>query len=201
MKETILSSALPLFFRMGIRKMSMQSLSDTLGVSTKTIYKYYTTKEKLLESALKHHNQLQFVEFEKIILKKGVAIQLYEIWKKGIELEYAINRDFYKELHKYYPTLAKKMDTINAKLIWGRLIDFVEAGKQAGELIPEIQPVLFLESLAQLYLSITRFGKFDKMQHSVDGILQNSILPIIRGACSSKSIKQFDHYIHTINKN
>ncbi len=45
MKEEILQKSLTLFLKHGIKEMSNQTLVDWLGISTKTIYKYFQSKK------------------------------------------------------------------------------------------------------------------------------------------------------------
>jgi len=49
MKDEILQTALEQFLKYGIREMSIRKLIASLGISTKTVYKYYKNKEELLE--------------------------------------------------------------------------------------------------------------------------------------------------------
>jgi len=49
MKKEILQTSLKQFLKHGIRQMSIQKLVEPLGISTKTVYKYFKNKEELLE--------------------------------------------------------------------------------------------------------------------------------------------------------
>lgn len=60
MKEEILRKSLKLFLKHGIRDMSNQKLVELLGISTKTIYKYFKNKEELLEEVLYLYHDKQY---------------------------------------------------------------------------------------------------------------------------------------------
>ena len=53
-KQKIIQGALQQFLTHGIRKMTMQKLVEAMGLSTKTVYKYFTDKEDLLQLWAEH---------------------------------------------------------------------------------------------------------------------------------------------------
>src|SRR5689334_18277748 len=55
MREEILDTSLQRFLKFGIRKMTIQKLVEPLGISTKTVYKYFSDKEALLKECLAVH--------------------------------------------------------------------------------------------------------------------------------------------------
>ena len=52
MGATLVDSALALFFREGFSKLTMEGIASRLGVSKATLYKYFPSKDALLEAAL-----------------------------------------------------------------------------------------------------------------------------------------------------
>ena len=66
MKEEILQTSLDQFLKYGIREMSIQKLIEPLGISTKTVYKYFKNKEELLEEALHLHFAGQYKLLEQL---------------------------------------------------------------------------------------------------------------------------------------
>jgi AcrR family transcriptional regulator len=58
-RERILDATLAVLGRFGQRKLSMTEVADAAGVSRPTLYRYFPTKEELLE-ALAHHEQHRF---------------------------------------------------------------------------------------------------------------------------------------------
>ena len=51
-KERILQKAADLFFRYGIRSVTMDEIAGQLGISKKTIYQYYTDKDEIVEGII-----------------------------------------------------------------------------------------------------------------------------------------------------
>ena len=55
MKEQIIETSLQQFLKYGIKKMTVQKLIEPMGISTKTVYKYFSDKEDLLRHCLLEH--------------------------------------------------------------------------------------------------------------------------------------------------
>ena len=91
MKDEILQTALKQFLKYGIRKMSIRKLVDTLGISTKTFYKYFKDKEELLEAVLHLHYNQQYQLLENYSADQNVVTLIFDIWHSAIEGEYSIN--------------------------------------------------------------------------------------------------------------
>src|SRR5437868_15488766 len=115
MKDEILQKSLEYFLKHGIREMSNQKLVELLGISTKTLYKYFKNKEDLLEQALDFYYTQQYEELKKLPTDKNPACILFDIWHVAIVAGYNINTVFYKDLHYYYPELGRKSEAAVTK--------------------------------------------------------------------------------------
>src|SRR5277367_6320690 len=110
MKEKIIETSLLEFLKHGIRKMTMQKLVLALGISTKTMYKYFGNKEELLEECLKIHYKESDKEVKNILEgSPNVVVSICSIYSKAIELDFGTNYLFYHDLNYYYPELQDKV--------------------------------------------------------------------------------------------
>ena len=104
-----------------MRKTSIQSLATSLGISTKTVYKYFDDNRKITQSTLQlfysHHYQL----LNHSLADGSPVVQLYDIWYQAIEGEYGVHKGFFTELHHYYPELAQTLKEKNAIHFWKNL--------------------------------------------------------------------------------
>src|SRR5205085_9661556 len=99
MKEEILQTALKQFLKYGIREMSIQKLIEPLGISTKTVYKYFKNKEELLEEVLHLYYTQQFQLLENLTADQNAVHLLFDIWHTAIERSYKISTVFFQDLH------------------------------------------------------------------------------------------------------
>lgn len=113
MKKTILEKSGEVFLKYGFKTATMDDIANELGISKKTIYKYFKNKEQLVdESVLLFHNNIHNSIL--CICNKGynaieenfeVKIMFKDIFKN-------LNESPVFQLQKYYPkTYAKIMSS------------------------------------------------------------------------------------------
>ena len=118
MKDKIISKAAGLYFKYGIKNVSMDQIAGELGISKKTIYQYFSSKEVLVkETADFIFDQIQ-TEIDRIcMMKLNPYEELFKI--KDLIKEHLKHADTSPQyqLKKYYPEIAvsleqKKFDSI-----------------------------------------------------------------------------------------
>jgi TetR/AcrR family transcriptional regulator, cholesterol catabolism regulator len=197
MKDEILKTAHEQFLKYGIRDMSIKKLIETLGISTKTVYKYYKNKEELLEEVLQLHYNQQFMLVENLTSDENIVLSLFDIWYLAIEMVYDVNNLFYKDLHYYYPELERKIELAIGEKFGMQMENFIRKGISAGVFREDIIPEVAMEGIYILYNSIARTDIYKKFKVSPYDILLNSIAIYVRGLCTLKGIQELERYIAT----
>ncbi|MEQ1585987.1 MAG: TetR/AcrR family transcriptional regulator [Cyclobacteriaceae bacterium] len=195
MKNEILQTSLKQFLKYGIREMSIQKLVAPLGISTKTVYKYFENKEQLLEEALNLYYVQQYGLVQTFDSSKNVVGPLFHLWYMGIEAECNVNKVFFQDLNYYYPELERKVEATVSKKIWKQFISVIEKGIQQGFFRDDIDPEIILEAISSVYVSIARTRNFKRFKTSLSTIFLNTIAVIIRGFCTTKGVEELDSYI------
>jgi len=198
MKNEILQTSLKQFLKYGVREMSIQKLVAPLGISTKTVYKYFKNKEQLLEEALRLYYVQQYGLVQTFDTSTNVVGPLFHLWYMGIEAECNVNKVFFQDLNYYYPELEKKVEATVTKKIWKQFFRVIEKGVQQGFFREDINPEIILESISAVYVSIARTRNFKKFRTSLSTIFLNSITVIIRGFCTRKGVEELDSYIASV---
>jgi AcrR family transcriptional regulator len=194
-KQKILQTAHDRFLKYGIRKMSVQKLVMPMGISTKTVYKYFKNKEELLEEVLRYYFAQQYQLFEKFLKEKSTIPLFFEIWYLAVEREYSVNNAFFHDLHYYYPELEHKAEREIGEAFWNRLRDVLRKGVHEGVLRKNIHIEIILEAIAVLFGKITRTALFQQFKATPYEIFLNTIVPVIRGICTTKGLNELDRHI------
>lgn len=199
MKQVILSSASDQFLKFGIRKISIQKLIAPIGISSKTLYKYFPDKKNLLEAVLRHLYTEQSTLLHTRSQSISPVILLYTSWKEGIAREYGVHKKFYEDLKYYYPALEAKVEKNISTHFWNQFIQIVQTGIKKGEFRRDLDPLLTLESIAILYNATVKEGKFEKFKADYSKVVHNSIATFIRGMCTPKGITLLEKHIKSIH--
>ena len=112
MKEKILDSAGEMFLNYGFKSVTMDDIANEIGISKKTIYKYFQNKIELVDAS---------IDFVQNTIDKAIR-EIIELKLNAIEENFAIKKVFQNmfkkaktspmfQLKKYYPeTYTKLMD-------------------------------------------------------------------------------------------
>lgn len=194
-KERIIEVSLQQFLEHGIKQMTIQKLIEPLGLSTKTVYKYFADKEDLLKQCLFfHYTELteRFTLLEKSVSNPvaGILFFFYEIFK----IDFGINHTFYYDLNFYYPQLQDLIiENFSSKGIV-KVKNIIVNGLEEGFFIREIKPDILFETMMVLYTSITRNSKLKQLNYSPIILMQNTLEVYIRGVCTEKGLVSFNDF-------
>ena len=116
MKEDIVKRALADFMKYGFKTFTMDDLANGLGMSKKTLYEYFPSKNDLVEACLDYALEMSCTNVTTFVQGEGSVIEnVYRNQKKILEI-FNINSDRpIWELQKYYPKTYKRMESEFAK--------------------------------------------------------------------------------------
>jgi len=189
MKEKIIETSLQQFLEHGIRKMTLQKLVLVLGISTKTMYKYFSNKEELLEECLGLHYKEADKQINELLKDcDNPVASLVRVFSKSIELDFGTTHLFYHDLNYYYPEL---QDKVMKKYVSGSLetvVSIIQQGISEGYFLPYLKAPIVLETLTAMYASVTRNNIYKdfSMKHE---LIKHTIMIYLRGICTDKGLK------------
>ncbi len=200
MKEKILHTALDLFMKYGIRDMSIQRIIEPLGISTKTVYKYFRNKEDILEQVLALIQENRFNSFKAYKEERNAVSLLLDTWYFAVESGLNVNNKFFEDLAYYYPELNTRFEHELGEKIWEQFRIVISDGKRDGVFLTAIHPDIALEGISLFYNAITKSNKFDKIKIPKCNLFFHTIVPFIRGFCTSKGIEQLEEHLKSFNE-
>ena len=198
MKEEILQTSLEQFLKYGIRKMSIQKLAEPMGISSKTVYKYFGSKEDLVREALLCYYQQKYQIFENKADSQKTVGFLCAVWHGSIEAELKVNQKFFRDLLYYYPDLSKKFTVIEENKFVNPFLRIINRGITEGVFRQGIQPEITLEGMFVLYTAIVRNEHFRRLHLASPELLFNTIIVYIKGFCTRNGIAEVDEYLHSL---
>ena len=179
----ILNYASDKFMREGFYKSSMDSLAAELQVSKKTIYKYFSSKDELVEAIASGFMRNTSEKIESVIMLKddslSKALRLFEILRMATT---KLSDSWVKDIRIHQPGLWKKIDEFRTKRAYSALSNIIHQGQAEGMIIDkpaELIIHLFVSSLRSIvnpdFLYYQKMNYKDAIQHTFE-ILFNGIL-------------------------
>ena len=140
-QEKILKIALELFFKYGIKRVTMDDIAKELGMSKKTIYQFYKEKDDLV-------NQLCDLE---MIRHEKEMIELYEQSNDPVheimllsshmrEMMQNINPVFFMDLQKFHPIALNRFQKFKKECAFAHIKRNILTGMETGVYRQDIEP-------------------------------------------------------------
>ena len=142
-KEKISNYSQDVFFKSGFYKITMDEIAKGLRISKKTIYKYFPSKNNLLENIVK-----SFLQSTKSRILKNIGEQENAILKiKALselfaELSLKMNKKMLYDLQIHMPELWKLVESFREKLIRNIWEDIINQGKKEGYIVEKPNDII-----------------------------------------------------------
>ncbi len=129
----ILSGAQELFFKLGVKSVTMDDIAKHIGVSKKTIYLHFKDKDELVHLLMKEHFKRDEENFTNIFNESAnIVEEVFMVMESMTERLSKINPLLIYELQKYYPKSWSLMKEFKDKFVMRRVEESIEKGKKDG---------------------------------------------------------------------
>ena len=112
MKDKIINKAKEMFLRLGFKSITMDDIACEMCISKKTIYKYFSNKDVLIEESVELVHKEVHETIDKIVSKNFNAIEEnFEVKRMFREMFKAAESSPIYQLKKHYPEIYDKVLT------------------------------------------------------------------------------------------
>ena len=195
MVNNIIKTAGDMFFRLGIRSVSIDDICHELGMSKKTFYVYFASKDELVEQLLQANINYMASKMEDL-LKTGDFSQLV---KKFIKHQEAEKNDVRRvpqlvyDLKKYYPRQFAQFQ-INCFETQKEYIQrYLEMGQKAGLVRANLNIELVAVLFAKIHSDAIRdFEEIEGHGHNMHQLGHTAMDVFVRGVLSEEGLKLYN---------
>ncbi len=111
MKDKIIQKSSELYFKYGIKNVTMDQIARELGISKKTIYQYFTGKDGLVQQTVNFvFDQIQTQIDQICMMKLNPYQELFRVKDMIKENLSKSDSSPYYQLKKYYPDIATSLE-------------------------------------------------------------------------------------------
>ena len=181
-----------MFFKRGVRSVTLDELSSELGISKKTFYQYFSNKEELINEVvtrfMKHNTKLiqQFMESSNNSIEGfyQAAHHVYMIFN-------SISPATIFEIKKYYPAIWNKLQSFKKKSIEKLTLVNLEKGIEEGLYKSDINSDMVMRFYMTVVLNMNDEEIFPETLHNPGKIYQSFIHYHIRSIATEKGYRLF----------
>lgn len=195
-KIHIIKTAGELFFRLGIRSVSIDDICHELGMSKKTFYVYFSSKDELIEQMLQT-NIVYMANKMQSLLELGNFRQLVKCFLKHQEAEKNDVRrvpQLVYDLKKYYPRQFADFQVKCFEMQKEYLQRYLELGVKEGLVRANLNIELTAVLFAKIHSDAIRdFEEIEAHNHNMHQLGHTAMDVFVRGVLSEEGMKLFDN--------
>lgn len=179
---------LALFKKYGVRSVSMDTIASELGISKKTLYERYQSKDHLIEESISFIFKKHFLVLDSILNQTSPPIQkVIEIYHYGIKQMMSYDLAFYAELRKYHPDCFALYQTNKKTILFDIIKELLEEAQQQKDIRKDINLQLFCELHLYKIDEVIASSEFAK-QYAMQEILDHLVIHPIRGILTDPTL-------------
>lgn len=133
MKSRILEKGTELFFRYGVKTVTMDAIATDLGISKKTIYQHFPDKDSMVYEVVKTFTEQDLEKWAELDrLYPNVIEKMFKSFEMVKDMLVQMNPRLLFEIQKYFPTAYQLFVEHGEKCIHENLIADFKKGAQFG---------------------------------------------------------------------
>ncbi len=192
LRDRILDTAISAMVKRGVKAVKMDDVAAALGISKRTLYEIYDTKETVVYEGIKRFHRLkdeELVSYARDANHNVLDIIIF-LYRQHMKDSGTIPITFYEDIMKY-PMIVAYLDE-RKQLQQQNLLQFLQRGVDEGFFRRDINYRLVLHLFEALgsYLHQTHLYE----QYSFEELFFNMLFVTLRGCCTSKGIEKLDKF-------
>ena len=196
-QEKIIEQIEEKLFKEGFYKTTMDDVAFELGMSKKTIYKFFPSKEDLVMAIAKHFmNRMKSKIVPALNTDKNAIEKLAELINILATASEKVSPKRMDEIRKYFPNLWNEIDSFRTKMMFGNITKVIEQGKSEGLFI-DYPTTIIMNILVASIRNIVNPDFILNNNFSIIEAARYAFKIIIGGIVTEKGKKVFNQ---TINK-
>lgn len=190
MREKIVIKAKEMFLKLGFKSITMDDIAFEMGISKKTIYKYFSNKELLIEESTQMVHEEVRETIESTVAKNHNAIEEnFEIRRMFKEMfKYSETSPVF-QLKKHYPEVYQRVVGYQIEICQGCFRDNILKGISEGLYRDTIDVENYVKFYYILIFSISENTALEK---EVSNLEQIALEYHIRAMSTSSGIKELE---------
>lgn len=198
-KTSILRKAEMLFMRLGLKSISMDDVARELGISKKTLYQFFQSKEDLVLQTIQRHQCTEAEDIKRICEASTDALkEMLDIARHVLVQFQQMSPSTVFDLKKYYPEAWRIVEQVQREHVYGILKANMERGIREGLYRDDFDTNI----MARLYVGSVRWlldeELFPQAQFHWAQLYREFIHYHLRGIVSQEGLKKLKTYIQDL---
>jgi AcrR family transcriptional regulator len=199
-RERILWGATEMFLKEGVRRVTMDNLATSLGVSKRTIYEIFSNKDELLKECIITHTNHQKEENARLALESETALHFFiTVLNKGVQNIKSSNPQFVNDVRIYHPKIWTSIICANMEnnVLQTKLL--IQKGIDEGVFRNDFDIPIISKFFVETFSLLVNQDIFPIHTYAPAKLFKETLLTLIRGISSSKGLEIIDQLVKQEN--
>lgn len=200
-QEKILKTALELFFKYGIKRVTMDDIAKELGMSKKTIYQYYDDKNKIVNQLCQLEVTRHEHRFNEIFQTSENPIHEIMLISESLrQMMQNVNPIFFMDLQKYHTSSFEFIQTFKRDCAYKDIYRNIQLGINDGLYRAELDPH-FVTTYRLAQIDNLMFGNIFSFEKISFSRAHEFLLDLfIHSICTEKGLQLVEQYKNNIEQ-
>jgi AcrR family transcriptional regulator len=200
-KEHIIARAAEMFVEQGIKSVRMDDIASTIGVSKRTLYEMFESKDELLYLAIRHMQRCKLEHIKSSVQSSRDSLA-YLLDALALMLDNKeAHRRISHNLRKFYPAtferVRKEAEEENGRLLFSMIKHYIDCGLILPTVDIRLSVTILYYTATTLVVSAGNMSLPEGV--SLEDALNYTIVNFFRGIATIEGVHQIDQYLQ--NKN
>lgn len=199
-KDNIVLKARNLFLKYGIKSVAMDDIARELGISKKTLYQHFETKNDLIKSIAEQNlaNDIQMITHIQTAAKDAID-EMFMIAKYVLEEIISIQSPTLMfDLQKYYPEMWQLFEQFQHQQVANHIKHNIERGITEGLYRTEVSGDIIAKIYSGNSLCVIDENMFPTKQFDKIKLFKEFFIYHIRGIATTKGLKLLEKRLENL---
>ena len=199
LENKVIAESECLFIKYGIKSISMDDISNRLGISKKTLYQVVSDKEDLVKKTIQYHLDQEIKVINEITANSTDAIdEMFKVTKHVLTFFRMFNPVTQFDLEKYYREYYHKMKRLHFDFIYSVIKTNLERGMEDKIYREDLDTNIISRLYILKAMGIMDDEVFPETTYEKASIFKEHMIYHLKGVISEKGHKLFNHHIQTL---
>jgi AcrR family transcriptional regulator len=200
MKDKIIRESKEMFFRYGIKSITMEDIARELGISKKTLYQHFDNKNDLLLEVINLHDCDQKSRLSELRAKATNAIdEMIRIAKYFDQMLKQVSPSLVFDVQKYHRDAWEKMNKTHNEDVYQEISDNLRRGITEGLYRADFDTDIIAKIYVNTSILGTRPDVFAPNDYKMHDILRTNILYHLHGIVSATGLELLQQMKEELN--
>jgi AcrR family transcriptional regulator len=195
LKDRIIQEASTLFFKKGVKSMTMSDIANELGISKRTLYEVFRDKKELIETCV--HTHLEKIDREILDLaanSEDVIDTLMNMYAKNLRNVQSTSKSVLHDLRKYHSSIYQQIECRQKEGLLAFMPLFNKGIKQ-GLIREDVNFEILTWLLKAQFKALMDDEFIPTNKYSTDEFIRAIILNFIRGIATPLGNEKVDKIV------